>query len=699
MTLHKLFAKLRTKNRGQYLILGFCIFLSVLLLTSLALMYLSPTVQDFLPQGGDTRKLATLLIAVTTAGCTIFTLYASGLFFRYKSREYGIFLALGTSKKQLNPLLFRELGSIAAVSSAVGLILSMPVSFLIWKLFETFLISTGDTPYRFGFKGFFLGVGFAVILTLLLFCYGMRFVKRSDVMDILRTSHKTEMVKLIPSWTGKVGIVFVIAGLVIAMFLPFLSARVLGFRMPSFINAFYLLTLAGIYLVMLGIVAQARAGKNRGKYYKNLVSISMMRFTAKSTAKNMCVIALLLFTSIFAVFYSMLYSDISFLEAPGAQSAYTFHTPAEEDQFSSEEIYALADEYDMEIENFAETEAANLVISRKHKDLTDDGKYNIVDSPEGKLALFLPVSVYNQITGQEITVNAGGYKTVVAAGSTGNFWEGEDGLYAAFNPDTEETYPLQYEGTAAYTSLAQTSDPYLYLLSDEDYAVMTASLSDTYKESLISFDVKDYEASYPFAEALANAYISHAGELSDHMALYDAWEEKLLQEKGETYGYTGDGFIPDIDTLMVADWKYEPYIQILLQQNYLQGISVYVILCLYIFIIALSAVTIIAYVRSISIATDNRELFESLKKLGASRSYRKAVLKKQLAKLFAYPVVAGCLLAILYAVFMSVTNDGVFTKMELANVSKLTGLAVGIWLFFYLIYRRALKKAGTIVGV
>ena len=231
MTLHKLFAKLRTKNRGQYLD-TWILYLFIRASAHLSGSDVSkPHCAGFPAQGGDTRKLATLLIAVTTAGCTIFTLYASGLFFRYKSREYGIFLALGTSKKQLNPLLFRELGSIAAVSSAVGLILSMPVSFLIWKLFETFLISTGDTPYRFGFKGFFLGVGFAVILTLLLFCYGMRFVKRSDVMDILRTSHKTEMVKLIPSWTGKVGIVFVIAGLVIAMFLPFLSARVLGFRM------------------------------------------------------------------------------------------------------------------------------------------------------------------------------------------------------------------------------------------------------------------------------------------------------------------------------------------------------------------------------------------------------------------------------------------------------------------------------------
>ena len=95
MTKSKLFDKLREKNRGQYRMLAFCIFLSVLLIGAFAMMYFGPTVQDFLPEGGDTRKMATLLMAATAAGCSIFTLYASMLFFRYKSREYGIFLSPG----------------------------------------------------------------------------------------------------------------------------------------------------------------------------------------------------------------------------------------------------------------------------------------------------------------------------------------------------------------------------------------------------------------------------------------------------------------------------------------------------------------------------------------------------------------------------------------------------------------------------
>ena len=115
MAISKVYSKLRKGGKGQYLLLSFCTFLSVLLITAFALMYFGPTVQNFLSEGGDTRKMASLLLAATALGCFVFTLYASGLFFRYKSREYGILMALGMPKKNLRKLLYKELFLITSV--------------------------------------------------------------------------------------------------------------------------------------------------------------------------------------------------------------------------------------------------------------------------------------------------------------------------------------------------------------------------------------------------------------------------------------------------------------------------------------------------------------------------------------------------------------------------------------------------------
>ena len=246
MTRNKIFARLRRQNRGQYGILAFCIFLSELLITAFALMYFGPTVQEFLPEGGDTRKLALLLLGATAVGCVIFTLYASMLFFRYKSREYGIFLALGEQKITLGAMLFKELALLTAVSALLGMLGAMPVSWLIWKFFESFLVSSKEMEYRFGVWGFLVGLVFALILAILLGAAGRRFVKRTNVMDILRTQHQPEMVKKIPGWTFGVGIILILAGIILAMGLPRVFVYVLHIGPPSLLNLFYILSVAGI---------------------------------------------------------------------------------------------------------------------------------------------------------------------------------------------------------------------------------------------------------------------------------------------------------------------------------------------------------------------------------------------------------------------------------------------------------------------
>lgn len=698
MTLHSIFSKLRKQNEGQYLILGFCISLSVLLITSYALMYLGPTVQDFLPQGGDTRKLASLLLAVTAVGCTIFTLYASSLFFRYKSREYGILLALGSPKKALRPLLFSELAFVTGFSALIGLILSVPVSFGIWKLFESFLLPTEDMAYRFGWTGFMVGIAFCIVLTLLLFLAGRRFLHRTDIMDILRSGQKTETVKEIPSWTRKLGIILTVSGIVLGLGVPSICAKLFYIHIPSIFNLIYFVALAGIYLIILSCVSQNSAGKRKDKYYSNLVSISMMRFTAKVTTKNMCVIVLLLFCCLFAAFFGMLYSDTTGISMDGNEKAYSFHFPAEEEQITKNDIEKLADEYQITLASYAENDAANLVISYRYRDMIDN-KYVTLDAKNGKLALFFPESAYEEISGQDISVEPNTYQTITYKDYKEKIWEFTDGLYAVYNPDTGKTLQLSFGGTLEFDALSDMSSPFAYVLNDADYQAASASLGSQYMEKIICFDVKDTEHSYNFAKALQMEYVRHTSSLSDFMGNYDAWEDRTAQENGETYGYAGSiGLSPDMERAP-SDWKYAPRLTVQMRQEHMQQISVYVMLCLYIFIIMLATITIMSYVRSITVATDNKALFESLTKLGASPAYNKNILKKQLRKIFQYPAIIGCAIAWLYALFMSIFNDRSLSYSELLNLGYLGLLILLIWGVLYAVYRRALRKSQQILGI
>lgn len=695
--MNKIYKKLRKNTKGQYYLLSFCVFLSVFLVTSFSLMYFGPTVQAFLPEGGDTRKMASLLLGVTAVGCFVFTVYASGLFFRFKAREYGILMALGTEKRQLKGLLFKELSVVTALSSFLGLLISVPASFLIWKLFELFIISNEQMTYRFGVVGFFPGILFACILAGVLGLAGRRFINRSDIMEILRTQQKTEMVKEIKSWTFPVGVVLTILGILLGAGLPQIAARVFGIGLPGIVNLFYLLSLVGIYFILLSAVAQSRAKKNRKKYYGNLVSISLMRFTAKATTKNMCVMTLLIFVCGFSAFYGMQYV----LAGGGIDTEnskdFSLHYPVAEDQIGKEEIYDTAASYKIEVTDFTENVASNLVVSYRAKDFDEEtSRYIEVYKDKEMAALFVSESDFEKLSGQDLAVEPGAYQTVTTTDYNG-FFEYEDGLQEVMNPNTGEIYPLTYGGSVESDILAPFSEPFAYVVGDEEYRKMTEGLDDAYKENIISFNAVNVEESYDFAKDLLAQYVERATDLSNHMGYWNIWAQKMADEAGEEYDY-GDKINMTIDNnMLLGDWKYAPQFNIVTAQDRMQLISVYVMLSLYIFIISLAAVSVMAYVRSISVATDNKGLFESLTKLGADTRYKKNILKKQIARIVQYPGVIGCVLGFVFAFVMNFMNDGMINGVEAKALTILAGMLLGMGMILYAVYKYAMYKAEKIV--
>lgn len=641
--------------------------------------------------------MASLLLSITAVGCFVFTVYAAGLFFRFKAREYGILMALGTEKRQLKKLLFQELSVVTAGASLAGLLVSVPASFLIWKLFELFIISNEQMTYRFGAVGFLPGILFACILACVLGAAGRRFINRSDIMEILRTQQKTEMVKEIQPWAFPAGVVLTILGILLGSGLPQVAAKVFGIGLPGIVNLFYLFSLVGIYWILLSAVAQSRAKKNRSKYYGNLVSISLMRFTAKATTKNMCVMTLLIFVCGFSSFYGMQYILAGGSVQTENSKDFSLHYPVLEEQIGKEEIYDTAASYGIEVTDFMEHTATNLVVSYHAKDFDDDtSRYIEVYREKEMASVFVPESDFEKLSGQDITVAPGTYQTVTTTDYHG-FFEYEDGLQEVMNPDTGKTYPLIYGGTVESDVLAPISEPFAYVVSDEAYQEMTEGVQDAYKEWIISFNAVNVEDSYDFAKDLLAQYTERATDLSNHMGYWNIWAQKIADESGNEYSY-GDRINMTMDNnMLLGDWKYAPAFNIITAQDRMQMISVYVMLCLYIFIISLAAVSVMAYVRSISVATDNKGLFESLTKLGADKRYKRNVLKKQIARIVQYPGMIGCVLGFVFAFVMDFMNDGMISAIECKALAILAVMLLGMGGILYVVYKYAMHKAEKIV--
>ncbi|MDE7047045.1 MAG: ABC transporter permease, partial [Lachnospiraceae bacterium] len=204
MTLKTLEKKLQKADAKQAKLYLFCNFISLLLITAYSAMMFSPTVLLVLPQGGDSRKQMVAIFVLALFGCVVFTIYASGLFFRKKAKQLGTLMALGASGRRLLPGLFREVLTLSAVSSFLGIVAGFPFVWILWNCFN--LISdSSQMALTFDFKCLYLSAVFFVIVVACSCLNAYRYLKKTNIMEVMHEEHRNEPVRELGRWCGPVG--------------------------------------------------------------------------------------------------------------------------------------------------------------------------------------------------------------------------------------------------------------------------------------------------------------------------------------------------------------------------------------------------------------------------------------------------------------------------------------------------------------
>ena len=96
--------------------------------------------------------------------------------------------------------------------------------------------------------------------------------------------------------------------------------------------------------------------------------------------------------------------------------------------------------------------------------------------------------------------------------------------------------------------------------------------------------------------------------------------------------------------------------------------AVYLVLFLFISVVCFAAVIVIAFTRCMTIALNNRQVYDDLGKLGASRSYLYASVKGQVSRVFTVPAITGTGAIYAFYAMIMYANDGRLTLNELAGM-------------------------------
>lgn len=687
------YAALRRKNKGRYALLAGCCFFSVLLITAYACMMQAPTILSVLPEGGDSRKQVTMVFALAVIGCAVFTTYAAGLFFRQKSRETGVFLALGASRCQLQKELYKELLLLSLCSCAAGAILGEPVAWCIWQLFRTFLVDSQEMVLTFSPKTYLLALAFAAYVITMLFALGSQSVSRTNIMDVVQESHTSEPIREVKPWYGPVGIVLVVVGAFAGYLMPGFFVNVLHWYAPSIIDAvFYLPALIGMYMVLLHTVVN---GWHKRHKYRDIIVTSMMKFQGRQTVRNMLVMTLLIAGAYFAAFYAPMLSTNSAYSFKSRPVDFEYHWRNDQDLPKKSEVEALAADYEVDIPSWAQVNAAILGSDGTVSIEQDNGALGTTYTKEYRKiasgATFFSESAWNTLTGQNMDLVPGTCANVLDDEGGSEYRSGGD-VTLLTNMITGQSLSVIPAEPLRFTMLLG-----CYVLDDADYAYITTGLTDLWQETWVFFHLANTDAGYPFAKALFNKIVDRSGDEVMQLDAYDLVAKTLAEKAGKAYEFDRENIaaygFPVIDrddrdsTEFRNYWLYMPRFRVLDQNDFVTTMAVFLMLFIFIALVCFAAVVVISFTRCMTIAITSAHVYNDLRRLGAPKSYLFRSVKGQVSKVFLVPALVGTTIICAFYIMILYFNDDRFTPGEVAGMGTCAVVIAVLSLVLYGVYR------------
>lgn len=698
MTMLNLFTKLKKYNKGNYRQFSFCYALSVILVSTLTLFMLSPFVQSRLPIGGDSRKMLYMVYAVAVLGCVLFIIYATGLFLRFKSREVGIFMALGTPKRVLAKTLTKEIVLLILKLGIAGIIIGGVIAFVFGKVYEGFVQSATGDSFSLPLTGFIGSFLFVTITVCIVMGMAVRFLKRANLIEILNEERRTEPIKKNVDTKYLVwGIILIAVGLLGGLIIPYIVSTMLKRSLSGFPYIFYVLVFIGLYRVMVYSIAVHKKGRHPQKYYKNLISFGMMKFQGISVVRNMLIVTLLIAGSLFAIFFSATNLIQGLGSAASEANDISYRYLGDAEKLTQEQVEKLAEDYQVGIDNYREAEFLRLLgsgVSRENYDKS--GKLIEEYRKQDYIKNFISADEFERVTGIAVNVQPGMYQYISREGNNENYWFLPDDLDLVQNPDSGLQKPLSYAGTVEYSSFfyhyGQDGNAN-YILNDEDYAELEKGLSDEMHMTHILFDLSDTGDTYGFSKDLYARYCNSVSDSMKKMSAYDEYREATDSE----YSYSEPVEIETERLGMEIDWKYAPVFVPIQEKSFVQSYATLLLIFIFVAIVCLVSAGVIGYTRSITVAIKSKSVLMDVKKLGADRTYLNRVLKEQVKKVYVLPTIVAVVLMFVYYTLTLWQNDGTITLNEypMIAVNVLTCLAVCI--YQYVLYRYSLKKAGKVI--
>ncbi|MPQ33072.1 ABC transporter permease [Clostridium estertheticum] len=580
--------------------------------------------------------MTTLMIMIVFS--IVFISYTTISFIRYRGKEFGVYLTLGVTTKDLRKILFIENILILFASLVVGMIVGTLFSRLFYMVIGKILWIDNFTP-SLNIKTYSMCLATAIIIFLINSMFQLIFVGRLSIMELIKSSSKAEV--------GKnnfiIGAIALIA-LITALYLfPKIVNQEIFIGSESALLIIIIITIIAPYFIIGSLISMVNIVLMNFKktYNNNLLVLSSVQHKFISYK---CVIYLVLILAAAAItLISMTYSMYATIEKD-TNNRYpydiSFIQNDKLNKISEQEIKNISKSSGGEIKQYKILENIDLMDYRAY-----EGKVTV-----GRNIAVISETNYNDHMGTNVVVNKGELLQVLNSPAS-NKYKDSDVIINFNDLSKQKEQTSKFEEGNNVTRI----DDFLAAM-DKDSYIYVEKNKKRYTEG--KYTNESYSLDYSRRTALIindNDYRRIKEKLGPQVVSYD----HLIKLKDPKDYKSFNVISSELRRLNHGDESLKPeFKQQILEENIKEN-GFMLFSSLFLGMMFLIASGVVLYFKVLTGVDEEKERAKKLVQLGMTDSEVSKVLTKELAIIFFTPVVlAVSLITYFLSIVFGVVPNG-----------------------------------------
>lgn len=639
MTFNDIILHMFKANARRYVLYFLCNSFTVMLLFAYSTLM---TNKDFMDYSKVSSAVSGNMIApsiVLAVFSVFFIMYTQNSFIRYRKTEFGLFMVLGMTNKDIGRIMLFENGIIAFMSLAAGLAAGTLFSGIFYFIMIK-ITGINVLSFSINYKSYLYTAAFFSAIYIIVISVNLIISLRYDIVTMLKSSRRKDKSFI----NGKAAALTGIAAISISIF-DFVN----NFRPGQ--SAIFLrspgLCIIGIYLLISSFIwfLEKLLKTCPEKYNRNLLFVSDMNYNFNQSKKIMTVISLLVSITIF-------FSSVALAFLSDSENYAVKHNP-----------YDIA---------YAEIYGKNEISEGSLNSIIKNGETSLTSYKKLKFIGFRDLTVLsdkdmNTVLGTSIHVQKGNFINLLQIVEKDGYQHNTFEMKKAYIPTKEGNYILNSQGSMKQMLFGNmhlmTNSQYL-IVNEDDYAVIKGK-ANPYEYGYINLmNFKDWKKTGAIAEKLQKALESY--------------------NRANTRQYYG--------TKQADTYMFRPISKIGTYAEEKQSASFLLFLLVFVGILFYISSGAILHFKLMTEFESEKVKYRKLYKIGITENEASGVISKELAVMFFMPYIFAILMASFYSSVPLSVSIGTKYTISIGYALIIGLICSGLQAVFFAIYKRVYIK-------